>query len=129
MGTDSSVLRPSYLVGEIQKMYDFLEIQSGIRGMDYSLISTDGDAIEYLAENIREMKDGFSDNDTKTEFKEIFAHYLSDDMYHHKLMQIIDAAYYRHYDNPIDKCGKMCYTENVGSSGIAYIIEESTFKV
>lgn len=117
--TDNSgkALRASYLVNEVKKLFTNLKVNSALEKNDLSFVTGENAVINYLADKLREMPKDIQAEEMDNIFKELFAHFYADDKYRTTIDRIIDAAYYRHYDNPIDKAiAKSMYGDNLNNS-------------
>ncbi len=117
MDSDGKALRASYLVNEVKKLYTNVKLESKSKSKDYSFVTGEKAGINYIADELREMSKDKPVEDMDNIFKELFAYFYGDERYRNTIDSIIDAAYFRHHDNPIDKAiAKMMYGEEINTS-------------
>ncbi|MBQ4067765.1 MAG: helicase-exonuclease AddAB subunit AddB [Lachnospiraceae bacterium] len=117
--TDGSgkALRASYLINEVSKLFANFSVKSTMNNNDLSFVTSENAVINYLADELREMPKDTEVADMDNVFKELFARFYGDEKYRDTMDKIIDAAYYRHFDNPIDKIiAKAMYGDNLKNS-------------
>ena len=117
MDNSGKPLRASYLINEITKMFADVEINKTEKYEDYRFVTGKTSAINFIAEEIRDMPRDMQVEDMSDLFKELFAYYYGNEEYRYVLDKIIDGAYYRHFDTPIDKMiAKAMYGEEMNNS-------------
>lgn len=117
MDNNGKALRASYLINEVKKLYLNMNIGSTSYTEGYKFVTGESAAINFIADEIRDMSTNNQIEDADNRFKELYAKFYGNKKYHSIIDNIIDAAYYRHYDTPIDKAiAKAMYGEDINTS-------------
>lgn len=97
-GSDGKALRPSYMIGEILKLFPDMSVVTANSSEDplYG-IATEETAVSFLIRGLREYRDGQS----SPAWKELYSWYYGQDEKQKLLLKLVDAAFYSYEEKGI----------------------------
>ena len=99
-GAEGKALRPSFLIGQMLRMFPKLKVaeeEAGVSRIDRIVSCRDGE--EELLKGIRRYREGERDE----AFKELFGWYLSHDEWRQEALRLADAAFHVYAEKGISK--------------------------
>ncbi|WP_281532004.1 helicase-exonuclease AddAB subunit AddB [Anaerocolumna aminovalerica] len=110
---DGKALRPSYLIGVLQKLFSKLTIDEDEESEELEQIISNDRGLDYLIDGLRR----FPYEDVSDTWKELFRYYNSREEYQQTIHNLIDAVFYVNTDMGLSKrIAKELYGSNLMGS-------------
>ena len=103
MDAQGRSMRPSYLIGQLTRLFPSLAVEQPERQPALSRIQTMADGREYLAAGLRAFADGAQDEEQRREFLILYRLYRGDENYAGWTKEMTEAAFYSYRERSLGK--------------------------